>query len=93
MPLNVGYLFLVGSNILLLIVVQQRVVIWEFSQKMSACPSAPSSWISVGQVLIIIPVSTGEGKDKGVAGCTKHDHPGALSRGILLEPAVVIQAP
>ena len=36
-----GYLFLVGSNILLLTVVQQRVVILEFSQKMSACPSTP----------------------------------------------------
>ena len=35
-----GYLFLVGSNIFLLMVVQQRVVILEFSQeKMSAHPS------------------------------------------------------
>ena len=42
MPLDVGYLFLVGSNILLSMVVQQRVVILEFSQeKMSACPSTP----------------------------------------------------
>ena len=31
---------------------------------MSACPSTPPSWISVGQVLIIIPVSTGKGKDR-----------------------------
>ena len=35
-----GYLFLVGSNIFLLMVVEQRVVILEFSQeKMSAHPS------------------------------------------------------
>ena len=40
LPLDMGYLFLVGSNILLSMVVQQRVVILEFSQeKMSACPS------------------------------------------------------
>ena len=31
---------------------------------MSACPSTSPSWISVGQVLIIIPVSTGEGKER-----------------------------
>ena len=43
--LDVGCLFLVGSNILLLMVVQQRVAILEFSQeKMSACPSAPASY-------------------------------------------------
>ena len=65
MPLDVGYLFLVGSNILLLMVVQPGVVILEFSQEMMrARPSTPPSWISVGQVLIIIPVSTGEGKDR-----------------------------
>ena len=35
-----GYLFLVESNILLLMVVQQQVAILEFSQKkMSPCPS------------------------------------------------------
>ena len=34
-----GVSFLVGSNILLLMVVQQLVAILEFSQKMSACPS------------------------------------------------------
>ena len=40
----VGYLFLVGSNILLSKVVKQRVVILEFSQeKMSAGPSTPPS--------------------------------------------------
>ena len=44
LPLDVEYLFLVGSNILLSMVVQQRVVILEFSQeKMSAHPSPPSS--------------------------------------------------
>ena len=37
---EVGYLFLMGSNFLLLMVVQQQVAILEFSQeKMSACPS------------------------------------------------------
>ena len=37
---TMGYLFLVGSNIFLLTVVQQRVVILEFLQeKMSAHPS------------------------------------------------------
>ena len=35
--------FLVGASILLSIVVQQWVVILEFLQKMSACPSAPLS--------------------------------------------------
>ena len=40
LPLDVGYLFLVGANILLSLVVKQQVVILEFSQeKMSACPS------------------------------------------------------
>lgn len=34
--LDTGYLFLVGSNILLLMVVQQLVEILAFSQKMSA---------------------------------------------------------
>ena len=45
LPLDVGYLFLVGSNILLWVVVQQQVVILEFSQeKMSAHPSTPPSF-------------------------------------------------
>ena len=45
LPWMVGYLFLVGSNILLLMVIQQQVVILEFSQeKMSACPSMPPFW-------------------------------------------------
>ena len=40
------YLLLMGSNILLLMVVQQKLVILEFSQeKMSACPSTPSSCV------------------------------------------------
>ena len=39
-----GIFFLVGSNILLLTVIQQRAVIFEFSQeKMSTCPTPPSS--------------------------------------------------
>ena len=43
--LGCGVSFLLGSNILLLMVVQQWVVILEFSQeKMSACPSTPPSW-------------------------------------------------
>ena len=44
LPLDMGCLFLVGSNILLLMVVQQQVLILEFSQKkMSTCPSTPPS--------------------------------------------------
>ena len=44
MPLDVGYLFLVGSNIFLLMVVQQRVVILEFfREKMIVHPSATPS--------------------------------------------------
>ena len=39
LPLDVGYLLLVGPNILLLMVLQQQLVILEFSQeKMSSCP-------------------------------------------------------
>ena len=45
LPLDVGYLFLVGSNILLSMVVQQCVVILEFLQEtMRAGRSAPPSW-------------------------------------------------
>ena len=45
LPLDMSYLFLVGSSILLLAVVQQLIVILEFSQeKMSACPSTLPSW-------------------------------------------------
>ena len=44
LPLDVGHLFLVGSNIFFSMVVQQRVVILEFSQeKMSTRPSTPPS--------------------------------------------------
>ena len=44
LPLDVGCLFLVGSNILLSTVVQQQFVILEFSQeKMSTYPSTPPS--------------------------------------------------
>ena len=44
LPLDVGYLLLVGSNILLSTAVQQRVVILAFSQeKRSARPSTPPS--------------------------------------------------
>ena len=43
-PLDVGYLFLVQSNILLSTVIQQQVAILEFLQeKMSPCPSTPPS--------------------------------------------------
>ena len=43
--LDAGYLLLVGSNILLSMVVQQQVVILEFSQKkMSSRPSILPSW-------------------------------------------------
>ena len=44
LPLDMGYLFLVGSNILLSMVVQQIVSVLEFSQeKMRAHPSTPQS--------------------------------------------------
>ena len=44
LPLDVGYLFLVGFNILLSMVVQQQAAILEISQeKMSAHPSTPPS--------------------------------------------------
>ena len=48
MPLDMGYLFLVGSKILLLIVVEQLAVILVFSQeKISACPSTlPSNSVT-----------------------------------------------
>ena len=48
LPVDVGYFFLVGSNILQSMVVQQRVVVLEFSQeKMSACPSALLSYATM----------------------------------------------
>ena len=46
LPLDMKYLFLEGSNILLLMVAQQGVVILEFLQdKMSTHHSTPSSWL------------------------------------------------
>ena len=42
--LGCGVSFMVGSNIFLPLVVQQWVVILEFSQKMSTCPSTLLSW-------------------------------------------------
>ena len=46
LSLDMGYLFLVGSNIFLSMVVQHRGASLEFSQeKMSAHPSTPPSWI------------------------------------------------
>ena len=42
LPLDVGYLFLVGSNIVLSMAVQQLVAILEFSQEMSTRPTLPS---------------------------------------------------
>ena len=47
LPLDVWYLFLVGSNIFLSIAIQQQVAILKFYQEMSTCPSAPpfySAW-------------------------------------------------
>ena len=44
LPLDMGYLFLVGSSILQLTVVQQQILVLELSQeKMSVCPFAPPS--------------------------------------------------
>ena len=48
LPLDMGYLFLVGSNILLSMVVQQHIVILESSQKMSTRPSTPTEDEMVG---------------------------------------------
>ena len=48
LPFDVGYLFLVGSNILQSMVVQQRVVVLKFSQeKMSTCPSTLLSYATI----------------------------------------------
>ena len=52
LSLDMEYLFWVGSNILLLTVVEKWVVILEFLQeKMSAYPSTPSSWLSGCQLI------------------------------------------
>ena len=53
LALDVGYLFLVGSNILLSMIVQQRVVILEFSQKMNTRPSTlPSNIYKIKHYLV-----------------------------------------
>ena len=58
MPVNVGYLSLVGSNILPSMVVQQQVAILEFSQeKMSTRPSTPPPWDITSESAIRIRVS------------------------------------
>ena len=56
LPLDTGYLFLMGSNILLLMVVQQLVVILEFLQeKMGAHPSTlPSCTTSLPRLELCI---------------------------------------
>jgi len=43
-PLGVGCLFLVGSNLLLLMIVPQQVVILEFLQEMMSSHPTPPSW-------------------------------------------------
>ena len=49
LPLDMVCIFLVGSNILLSILVEQWIVILEISQeKMSACPSTPWSFYHTG---------------------------------------------
>ena len=59
LPLHVWYLFLVGSNILLSMVVQQRVAILVFSwEKMRECPSTlPPEWEAIHFVVPSHPVS------------------------------------
>ena len=53
LPLDMGYVFLVRSNILLSMVVQQEVAILEFSQEeMSACPSTPPSCFPPGNLIL-----------------------------------------
>ena len=57
LPLDVGYLFSVGSNILLLMVVQQQFVILEFSQeRMITSPSTPP-FLGFGEVMKIMATS------------------------------------
>ena len=52
LPLDVGYLFLVGSNILLSMVVQQLVAILEFLQEKRSARPTPPSWIVMGKYLV-----------------------------------------
>ena len=60
--LDIEYLFLVGSNNLLSTVVQQQVVILEFSQeKMSTHPSTPPSWRKSW-----LEIQQSENKDHGI---------------------------
>ena len=55
LPLDVGYLLSVLSNILQLTVVQPRVVVLEFSQeKVSIHPSTPPSYVTNVKILIIL---------------------------------------
>ena len=49
--LDLGYLFLVGSSILLSLVVQQLVAILVLSQVMSTHPSIPPSWTGSLEIL------------------------------------------
>ena len=57
LPLDMGYLFSVGSNILLLMVVQQQFVILEFSQeRMITSPSTPP-FLGFGEVMKIMVTS------------------------------------
>ena len=59
LPLDVGYLFLVGPNNLLSMVAQQGVIILEFSQeKMSELPSSLPSWHFCVKCLLISTIST-----------------------------------
>ena len=58
LPLDVGYLFLVGSNTLLSMVVQQWVVILEFPQeKMSTLPPTLPSWYESHGMLYTLPLT------------------------------------
>ena len=69
--LDMGYLFLVGSNIPLSMVVQQRVIILEFSQKMSTGPSTLPPCCPKKDVLFIIGdwnVKVGSQEIPGVTG-------------------------
>ena len=56
LPVDVGYLFLVGSNVLLLMVVQQQVAVLEFLQeKMSTRPSTLPSFLLRNDTQMIPP--------------------------------------
>ena len=53
LSLNVGCFFLVGSNTLLLMVIQQLVLILVYSKKKSTHPSTPPSWASPQEPIFI----------------------------------------